>query len=130
MHFTLTSIIALAAKILPVLLLTQSALQLACLPCSPATVLPQSGVPAITQLSTAPNLICLQKCNILVMGTDGTVYGYISPVWNSFGEYRAFQQDIDFTATNSPNTAFPFLGATTGFASSHNNFAPGSFKRD
>ncbi|KAJ7664996.1 hypothetical protein B0H17DRAFT_951618 [Mycena rosella] len=86
-----------------------------------------------------------QTCNILAKGTDGTDYGYISPVWNGFGEYGTFQSaqagalelsfshspntpsQIGFTATNSPSVAFPFFGAIVGFASASNDFGAGSY---
>ncbi|KAJ6527852.1 hypothetical protein DFH09DRAFT_1186257 [Mycena vulgaris] len=86
-----------------------------------------------------------QTCNIRAQGTDGTDFGFISPVWNGFGEYGTFQsaQDgalvvsfsysansptqIDFTATNGPSATFPFMGATDGFASDSPNFAVGSY---
>ncbi|KAG8977381.1 hypothetical protein FRC05_001779 [Tulasnella sp. 425] len=82
-----------------------------------------------------------------VPGTDGTDYGFISPVWNGFGEYGQVQssQDsalvvtfnvspdasstsqLDFTADNSPSATYPFFGAIDGFASTSDNLGPGSY---
>ncbi|KAJ7461212.1 hypothetical protein FB451DRAFT_490584 [Mycena latifolia] len=85
-----------------------------------------------------------QTCNIFAKGTDGTDYGYISPVWNGFGEYGTFQSaqagalevsfssspdsrsQLGLTATNGPSAGVPFFGAISGFASSSDDFGAGS----
>ncbi|KAJ7087498.1 hypothetical protein C8R44DRAFT_893200 [Mycena epipterygia] len=84
------------------------------------------------------------KCNILATETDGTFAGYVSPAWNSFGEYGALQdaQDgalevsfsyspdspgqLSFTATNGPDATYPFIGAIKGISSSSSDLGPGS----
>lgn len=80
------------------------------------------------------------KCNILVKNADDdTPFGYISPLWTSYGQYGIFQPDqagslevsfsysvdspdsedlpsrLDFTTTNGPNPSYPFLGASQFF---------------
>lgn len=68
-------------------------------------------------------------CNILVRTTDGSTLGYLGPTWNTFGEYGTFQEQdgalevsfsyspdspsqLSFTATNSPDATYPFMGAS------------------
>ncbi|KAJ7461162.1 hypothetical protein FB451DRAFT_1181503 [Mycena latifolia] len=83
--------------------------------------------------------------NVHARGTDGTDFGYLSPVWNGFGEYGAFQStqegslqltfsyspdgpsQISITATNGPSATYPFFGAIAGFASDSDDFGPGSY---
>lgn len=89
------------------------------------------------------------KCNILVKDTNnGTAFGFISPVWNVFGEYGIVQPDQagalevsfsyspespdsltqrDFLATNGPGATYPFVGATVGFVSTSDDLAVGSY---
>ncbi|KAJ6550986.1 hypothetical protein DFH09DRAFT_1499577 [Mycena vulgaris] len=95
--------------------------------------------------ANSPAVPIPQTCNIRAQGTDGTDFGFISPVWNGFGEYGTFQsaQDgalevsfsysadsstqIGFTATNGPSATFPLMGAIDGFASDSPDFAVGSY---
>ncbi|KIO25198.1 hypothetical protein M407DRAFT_25422 [Tulasnella calospora MUT 4182] len=84
------------------------------------------------------------QCNILVKNVaDGSTLGYLSPQWNSFGEYGACQADqacalkvtfnaspdaasdeLDFIAANGPNSLYPYFGAR--FSSSNDNLGPGN----
>lgn len=87
------------------------------------------------------------KCNILVKNAaDGSVFGFISPTWNIFGEYGivqpgqagslevsfTYQKDkpathLDFLATNGPGAAYPLVGATVGFVSPSNDLVAGGY---
>ncbi|KAG9075911.1 hypothetical protein FRC06_009816, partial [Ceratobasidium sp. 370] len=85
-----------------------------------------------------------QQCNILVRSASQT-FGYIAPELNEFGEYGLFvanpasalrvsflyrpdsPSQIDFTAVNGQAPAFPFVGGVVGFASTSDNFGPGSY---
>ncbi|CAE6508047.1 unnamed protein product [Rhizoctonia solani] len=84
------------------------------------------------------------KCNILVKTSGGLALGYISPVFNDFGEYGAPQSSqagalevsfsssgsasgqLDFLATNNADTinSFPYLSAAVGYMSSDDNLGP------
>ncbi|CAE6437327.1 unnamed protein product [Rhizoctonia solani] len=81
------------------------------------------------------------KCNILVKNADsGEALGYVSSQWNSFAEYGPLQetQDADaleiesnyssdspkqlnFIAINGKSSAYPYFGASVGFASTDEN---------
>ncbi|KAG9079582.1 hypothetical protein FRC06_007641 [Ceratobasidium sp. 370] len=84
-----------------------------------------------------------QKCNILVKSAT-EVFGYISPSFNGFGEYGPCVPDqasalevsfsysldspsrIDLTTANSQAPTLPFMGGISGFASTSDDFGPGS----
>ncbi|KAJ7100939.1 hypothetical protein B0H15DRAFT_944231 [Mycena belliarum] len=86
-----------------------------------------------------------QRCNIRAVGTDNTDFGYLSPLWNGFGEYGMFQaspdgalelafsyspgspSQISITAANGPSAMYSFFGAIVGFASTSNDFGLGSY---
>ncbi|KAG8919365.1 hypothetical protein FRC01_001318 [Tulasnella sp. 417] len=84
------------------------------------------------QSNTSPRPRTTQTCNILVTNANnGNIFGYISPVWNTFGTYGfvqstqagalevsfSYPQDdfspsqLDITAVNGPNASYPFFGA-------------------
>ncbi|KAB5590182.1 hypothetical protein CTheo_6375 [Ceratobasidium theobromae] len=82
-------------------------------------------------------------CNVLVK-QDSTTLGYVSPVWNRYGEYGTFQASssgalqvqfsyddssqnrLDLTAINGPSNTFPMFGGIVGY-SSGDDLGPGSF---
>ncbi|KAG8965098.1 hypothetical protein FRC00_011019 [Tulasnella sp. 408] len=70
-------------------------------------------------------------CNLLVKNADGSTRGYVSPVWNAFGEYGIQTNqagslevtfyaspddpspvELDLSANNGPSSAYPFVGAS------------------
>ncbi|EUC60501.1 hypothetical protein RSOL_348590 [Rhizoctonia solani AG-3 Rhs1AP] len=90
-----------------------------------------------------------KHCNILVKPTNGSILGYISPVFNDFGEYGTPQTSqagaleitfsytassgsvygpADFLTTNNVNAtnSFPYLSAALGFMSDGDNLGPGN----
>ncbi|CAE6399567.1 unnamed protein product [Rhizoctonia solani] len=89
------------------------------------------------------------KCNILVKPTSGSTLGYISPIFNDFGEYGPLQTSqagaleiafsntassglvygpADFLTTNNVDTinSFPYLSAALGFMSDGDDLGPGN----
>lgn len=113
----------------------------------PHGVAPRGGsrVASAPRAVTSPLPPVSTKCNVRATSTDGIDFGFISPVWNGFGEYGQFQtaQDgalevsfsyspdspsqIDMIATNGPSATYPFFGAIDGFASESDDFSPGSY---
>lgn len=113
----------------------------------PHGVAPRGGsrVASAPRAATSPLPPVSAKCNIRATGTDGKDFGFISPVWNGFGEYGQFQtspdsalevsfsyspdspSQIDMIATNGPSATYPFFGAIDGFASTDDNFGPGNY---
>ncbi|KAF8603692.1 hypothetical protein BDV93DRAFT_606673 [Ceratobasidium sp. AG-I] len=113
----------------------------------PHGVAPRGGsrVASAPRAATSPLPPVSLKCNIRATGTDGTDFGFISPVWNGFGEYGQFQKEQDgalelsgsyspdspnqlnFAATNGPSATYPWFGAIDGFASTTDDFGPGSY---
>jgi len=113
----------------------------------PHGVAPRGGsrVASAPRAATSPLPPVSAKCNIRATGTDGADYGFISPLWNGYGEYGQFQSSpdgalevafsyspdspsqIDFTATNGPSATYPFFGAIDGFASTDDDFSIGSY---
>ncbi|KAG9108579.1 hypothetical protein FRC07_008429 [Ceratobasidium sp. 392] len=113
---------------------------------------PQRGAPhrlgtrvqAAPRAQTSPTPPENQKCNILVKTGDATL-GYITPSFNTFGEYGTFQpgpagaleisfsyspdspSQLDFLATNGPSSTYPYMGAVMGYASDSDNFSQGSY---
>ncbi|KAG8923232.1 hypothetical protein FRC01_013036 [Tulasnella sp. 417] len=102
------------------------------------------------QSNTSPRPRTTQRCNILVTDADdGSIFGYIRPVWSIFGEYGLLQstqagalevsfsylQDdlspaqLDITAVNGPSSVYPLFGASMGpFPDGASlNLGPGSF---
>lgn len=88
------------------------------------------------------------KCNILVKDVNGTTFGFVSPVWNVFGEYGIVQQaqagslevsfsfvptkgtlpsQLNLLPTNGPSAAYPYVGATVGFVSPSDDLVVGGF---
>lgn len=85
------------------------------------------------------------KCNVLVKAGDSTL-GYISPVFNDYGEYGTFQSEhagslevsfsnsgsasgpVDFIITNNAETinSFPYLSGALGFMSDGDDLGPGN----
>ncbi|KAF8602141.1 hypothetical protein BDV93DRAFT_557907 [Ceratobasidium sp. AG-I] len=84
------------------------------------------------------------SCNILVKdGSDSL--GYISPIWNDYGEYGTLQPlavnallvqftydttspaHIELTATNGPNNTTPLVGAVLGFSTDNDDFSTQSY---
>ncbi|CAE6463344.1 unnamed protein product [Rhizoctonia solani] len=81
------------------------------------------------------------KCNILVQTTAGSTLGYISPVFNDYGEYGILQSSqagalgvsfpntgpVDFLTTNGVDAinSFPYLSAALGFMSNGDDLGPG-----
>ncbi|KAJ7452632.1 hypothetical protein FB451DRAFT_1409322 [Mycena latifolia] len=101
-----------------------------------------SGRAARQAVSAVPPVT--QTCNLLATdASTGSTVGYLSPVWNSFGEYGIFQASatgalevsftysgdsptqLDLSATNGPET-FTYVGAVVGFASSSNDLGVAS----
>ncbi|KAG8777254.1 hypothetical protein FRC12_000478 [Ceratobasidium sp. 428] len=88
---------------------------------------------------TSPTPPVSEKCFILATRTDGTNYGYVSALWNDFGEYYAFLPDqtgallasfsyssnapsqLALTADNGPDSAYPYVGAIDGYGSDADN---------
>ncbi|KAG8776720.1 hypothetical protein FRC12_000765 [Ceratobasidium sp. 428] len=88
---------------------------------------------------TSPTPPVSEKCYILATRTDGTNYGYVSALWNDFGEYYAFLPDqtgalsvsfsrpqdnpsqLALTADNGPDSAYPYFGAIDGYGSDADN---------
>ncbi len=72
--------------------------------------------------------------------SSNTSIGFVSNVWNSFGEYVSTTTPsqylsvsvpvgnaVDVTALNGPNATFPQVGGIQGFASTSANLGAGSF---
>ncbi|KAG9099994.1 hypothetical protein FS749_016564 [Ceratobasidium sp. UAMH 11750] len=103
-----------------------------------------SRVQAAPRAQSSPSPPVTQQCNILVKSA-AEVFGFIAPMLNVFGEYGIFVPDqanallvsftylpdspsqLDFTAVNGLASAFPFVGGVVGFASTDDNFGPGSY---
>ncbi|KAG8793075.1 hypothetical protein FRC12_003941 [Ceratobasidium sp. 428] len=83
--------------------------------------------------------------SLLIQTTTNETLGYIANTYNVFGEYGVLLPDqtgalevaftyspdsprqIDILATNNPMNEFPFVGGVIGFASTDDNFGPGSY---
>ncbi|CAE6435744.1 unnamed protein product [Rhizoctonia solani] len=99
------------------------------------------------QTSSSPAVTV--KCNILVKTSGGSSLGYISPVFNDYGEYGTPQSrqtgalevsfpntatsgsaagPLDLLATNNADTinSFPYLSAAIGFMSDGDDLGPGN----
>ncbi|CEL53636.1 hypothetical protein RSOLAG1IB_06491 [Rhizoctonia solani AG-1 IB] len=102
-------------------------------------------VASAPRAQTSPSPRNEKKCNILASFTNGTEYGYITPKFNKFGEYYAFQPDQDesllvsftypvdaptqltFTAENGQaKQAYPLFGGIVGYGSTGDDFAAGN----
>ncbi|KAJ1305341.1 hypothetical protein OPQ81_000357 [Rhizoctonia solani] len=87
-----------------------------------------------------------KRCNIRVThASNGTVLGFVSPVWNRHGEYGIIQTNqngslevsfsfspksptqLDLLATNHVNKTYPYMGATVGFVSPSNDLVVGGY---
>jgi len=100
------------------------------------------GLPAVFESVPAADAApaCTVTGNLQVIDTDNdTVLGYVSNVWNSFGEYVVTTtpseyldvsvptgSGVDITASNGPNPTYPFVGGIVGFVSSNNDISSGS----
>lgn len=119
-------------------------------PLMPRTLRRAHGAPrAPTRVQAAPRAESsplppsTTKCNVLAKNVDGSVIGFVAAAFNKYGEYGLFQgsQDgalevvfsdapgsqMDMYANNAPSSSHPFVGAISGFASTDDDFGPGSY---
>ncbi|CAE6437318.1 unnamed protein product [Rhizoctonia solani] len=110
---------------------------------------PKQGthVASAPRSKTSPSLPIKKRCNILVKEVDGngTVFGFVSAAWNRYAEYGPVEPSqngslevsfsystdsliqLDLLATNGPSARYPFVGGTSGFASTSYNLSSGSY---
>jgi hypothetical protein len=102
------------------------------------------GLPAALAAASASAIVptgCTITGTVQVTDTDNnTVLGYVSNVWNSYGESVVTTTPADYlsvsvpsgnavniTALNGPNSSYPEVGGIQGFANTSPDLGSGSF---